>query len=590
MKIVTGNEIYGFVVSGAKNIIVNEQNLNKLNVFPVPDGDTGTNLSLTMNSIVLQARKQVSVTHTMSDIAKLSLDNAYGNSGMIFAQYFNGLSDAVQSKSQLTTSELIDGFKLAAKSAMNSVSNPKEGTILTAMREWAKTLETAVEAEFEVILENSLMALRKTVNNTKKQLKVLRDSNVVDAGAQAFYFFVEGIVRFLKSGTLEDHQYVASQLEILTEVVSSTDIGAYRYCSQFLIESAKTQSELLSTLNKYGDSLVVNQNASHTSIHIHTNQPHSIMNDLVKHSKMISHKVDDMQLQANLIHAKKAKMAIITDSIADLPQTFKDDHHCVVLPLHIIIDSVVYQDKLTLKPQQFYQHLDDYTLNPSSSQPSSFAIERLFHQILPHYDEIIGIFVSSKMSGTFENIRKVINRLDLKDKKIALIDSKSNSITQGLLVYEALRLKEEGKDFASIVSSVESLIPRLRIFVSVKNLDYMLRGGRISKTKSFILSKLKLKPVISIDSDGKGIIAYKSISQKSAVNFILKTVRKDMDTKGVDRYGLVYADNPTDLEEFKENLIRIIGKAPEYIEEISPIVGLNAGKGAFAIGYIQSSQ
>lgn len=589
MKQINGQELYAYIVSGAKNVIVNEQNLNRINVFPVPDGDTGTNLALTMNSIISQAQRFDHAHQAMAEIAQLSIDNAYGNSGMIFAQYFNGLADSIQAKSSLSPLELVESFRQAAHQAINSVAHPKEGTILTVMREWTKALEGAWEVDYDQIFEKSLHALQDAVSNTKNQLKALRDNNVVDAGAQAFYFFVEGIVRFLKSGTLEDLEFTAARLDLITEMTPSLDIGDHRYCAQYLIQTKYAQDDLIKSLDHYGDSLVVNQNGEHISIHVHTNEPHVIMRELVRDHRVISHKVDDMWMQAHLIHAKQAKMAIITDSIADLPQQFKDDHHCVVLPLNLIIDSIVYMDKLTMRSSDFYKHMDDYRLNPSSSQASPVAIERMLNQVLPHYDEVIGIFVSQKMSGTYQNILKVVNKLNLKDKKIAMIDSKTNSITEGLLVYEALKLRAAGESFEDIVSKIEAMIPRLNIFVSVKDLKYMLKGGRVSKVQGFVLSKLKLQPVISIDQEGKGIIPFKSLTQKSAVKSILKVVKKDMETNGIDKYALVYADDPNDLTEFKASLVKLIGKEPEYIETISPIVGLNAGKGAFAVGYIKKA-
>lgn len=583
---ITGQDLYAYMISGAKNVVVNEQNLNKMNVFPVPDGDTGTNLSLTMNSIIQQAKRQDDAFQTMSDIAQLSIDNAYGNSGMIFAQYFNGLANAISSKTHLNPNELIEGFKQAAHHAFDSVAHPKEGTILTVMKTWAQSLESSLEDDFEHGLEASLEILQDAVGKTKQQLKILKDNNVVDAGAQAFYFFVEGIVRFIKSKTLDDLQFQAARLDLITEMTPSLEVGDYRYCAQYLIESSRSSSEWMTVLDANSDSLVINQNDRHLSLHLHTNVPHEVMATLVKDAKVLSHKVDDMWMQAQLIHAKKAKTVILTDSIADLPQSVKDSHHCVVLPLNLILDSVVYMDKLSLSSEQFYAKLDEAKLNPSSSQASPQQIERLLNQVLPHYDEIIGIFVSSKMSGTYHNVQKVIQKMALTNKRIALIDSKTNSIAQGLLVKEALRLKDEGMEFDSLVKEIQTLIPRLRIFVSVKDLKYMLKGGRVSKVTGFILSKLKLQPVISIDTEGKGIIPYKSLTQKSAVKSILKQVKKDLKTTGIEKYGLVYADNPRDLDDFKQKLQHLTHKEPDYIETISPIIGLNAGKGAFAIGYI----
>ncbi|HET6785464.1 MAG TPA: DegV family protein [Erysipelotrichaceae bacterium] len=588
MKI-NGHELYSYIVSGAKNVIVNEQNLNRLNVFPVPDGDTGTNLALTMTSILQGAEKNEDAGQTMLKIARLSIDNAYGNSGMIFAQYFNGWSQAIESKSSLSPSELIESLRFAAQHTIKSVTHPKEGTILTVMREWANNFDSHVDEDYEAIFETSLKSLQEGVNQTKQQLKVLRDNNVVDAGAQAFYYFIEGIVRFIKNHNLEDLEYKAAILDIIEEDFKSVDVGVYRYCAQYLIKSELTQEEVAKRLEHFGDSIVVNKNESHINIHLHTNEPNVVMGLLVKDNEVLSHKADDMWLQANLIHKKKAKMVIITDSIADLPKQFMDDEHCVLLPLNLIIDSVVYMDKVTIQAKEFYEHLDDYHYNPSSSQANPKSIERAFNQVLQHYDEVIGIFVSSKMSGTFDNIRKSINKLKTEGKRIEIIDSKSNSVTEGLLVYEALKLKKEGKSFDEIIERLNTIIPNLRIYVSVKDLKYMLKGGRVSKVTGFILSKLKLQPVISIDSEGKGIIPFKSLNQKSAIRSILNCIRKDELETGIESYALVYSDNPSDLNEFSKSVKSILNREPEYIESISPIVGLNAGKGAIAIGYIKKS-
>ncbi|MDP3444541.1 MAG: DegV family protein, partial [Ignavibacteria bacterium] len=473
--------------------------------------------------------------------------------------------------------------------AVDSVTHPKEGTILTVMREWANHFDPKIEENFESIFESSLLKLQDGVDKTKSQLKVLRDNNVVDAGAQAFYYFVEGIVRFLKNHSLDNLDFKAASLDLITEPIMSLDVGEHRYCSQYLIKTDQTQKDIENLIGKHGDSLVVNKNDQHISIHIHTNDPHIVMQKLVKDNEMISHKADDMWIQANLIHNKKAKMAIITDSIADLPKEFMDQEHCVLLPLNLIIDSVVYMDKVTIKADDFYSNLDNYILNPSSSQASQKVIERVFNQLLQNYDEVIGIFVSSKMSGTVNNIRRAIEKIKSEGKRIEIIDSKSNSVSEGLLVYEALQMKRDGKSFDEIVSRLNSIIPNLRIFVSVLDLKYMLRGGRVSKVTGFVLSKLKLQPVISIDSDGKGIIPFKSLNQKSAIKSILKTIKQDMTTSGIEKYALVYADNPDDIVEFKQSVVSILNKEPEYIETISPIVGLNAGKGAFAIGYIKKS-
>lgn len=586
MQIIDGNEIYSYIVSGAKNVIVNENNLNRINVFPVPDGDTGTNLCLTMNSILTQAQRRPQASVTMKSIADVAVDHAYGNSGVIFAQYLHGLSQSVGQRENLTSKEFVESLKTSAQYAFKSVANPKEGTILTVMREWAVHLESHIEEDFAPLVEHSLSQLRGAVQHTKDQLKVLRDHNVVDAGAMAFYYFVEGIAKFLKTRTLENQEYTAAVLEEVAEIYASSDVGDYRYCTQYLIQTKNNPDTLREKLGSHGDSLVIGSTDDHLNVHLHTNAPHEVMKLLLNEGPVTSHKVDDMYMQAHLIHEPVSKMVIVTDSIADLPQEFVDRHQIVVIPMNIIIDSVVYMDKVTMKQSDFYEHMDDYTLNPTSSMPTQTTIERTFRQLLQHYDQILGIFVSSKMSGTYANLLRIVEPLRSEGKQIEILDSKVNSIAEGLLVYEAAMLKQQGVPFEEIVETIQEKVKKAKIYVSVKDLKYMLKGGRVSKTTGFILSKLKLQPVISIDPDGKGEIFAKSLTQKSALKSILKTIKNDLKKQGIDKYALVYSDNPEDLDELKKQCLAVLGKEPEYIESISPIVGLNAGKGAFAVGYI----
>jgi len=588
--VIDGSELYSYVVSGAKNIIVNEANLNKINFFPVPDGDTGTNLSLTMNSILSSASQDAHVSSTMKSISDIAADHAYGNSGMIFAQYFSGLSQALSSKESLTPEEFIASLKSSAAFAFRSVTNPKEGTILTVMREWANHLETHLEEDFSQRVDHSLVYLNGAVQKTKQQMKVLRDHNVVDAGAMAFYYFVEGIAKFLKLRTLDDRQYSAAVLEEVTENLASLDIGEYRYCTQFLVRTRSDLETLRNRLSGLGDSLVLGSGEDHISIHLHTNHPQQILKLLLEEGAVTSHKVDDMYLQARLIHQPISKTVIVTDSIADLPQRFIDENQIVVIPMNLIVDSVVYMDKLTMKPEDFYEKMDDYTMNPTSSQATPQLIERTFRGLLQNYDQILGIFVSSKMSGTYDRIVSVADTLRKEGKQIEIIDSKVNSAAEGLLIIEAANLRKAGANFADLVAHMKKRIDDVRIYVSVKDLKYMLKGGRVSKATGFILSKLKLQPVISIDRSGKGEIFAKSLTQKSALKTILKTLRNDFESKGIDQYALVYADDPDDLTDFRRQCESILGMAPAYIETISPIIGLNAGKGAIAIAYLTKTE
>ncbi len=586
--VIDGKRLYSFIVSGARNLIVNEHQLNRINVFPVADGDTGTNLALTMRTVLSKAQSQDRADVTMDSIAKAAVENAYGNSGMIFAQYLNGLAIGLKNKATITKDEFVHIVESAVGYAYQAVASPKEGTILTVMNQWSIDMRSNISDEFEELFEKSVHSAKDVVDQTKFKLKVLLDNNVVDAGAKGFLYFIEGILHFIKTGKLDDEQFKAAELDDMEEIYPDTNVGENRFCSQFLLRSDKPTEYFKQLLENQGDSLVVTSKEGYVQVHLHTKEPEAIMSLLVNEGQVTSHKVDDMQLQANLIHKPKSRIAIVTDSIADLPKSIIDDEQITVLPLNLIVESTVYLDKVTMTPDYFYQYLDDYKMNPTSAQATPEVIERIFSAVLNNADAVIGIFVSSKMSGTFNNIKRVVDKMDTKGKKIAMIDSKVNSVAEGMLVVEACQYRNQGLSFDEIVNKINEKIAKTHIYVSVKDLKYMIRGGRVSKVQGIVLSKLKLKPVISIDDEGKGSIFAKTLSVKGAEKAILKKIKQDMETFNIEKYSMVYADDPSVMEEFVKKVESIIGKKPEYVDTISPIVGLNAGNGAFAIGYIKT--
>jgi dihydroxyacetone kinase-like predicted kinase len=136
-NIINGHQVYDYIVSGAKQILKNEKQLNEINVFPVADGDTGSNLAYTMNGIINNSIRNQSVDITLASISDAAVDSSYGNSGTIVAKYFYGLAESAKGKNVLTVAEFIHILQNAVKYAYDAISAPKEGTILTVMREWA---------------------------------------------------------------------------------------------------------------------------------------------------------------------------------------------------------------------------------------------------------------------------------------------------------------------------------------------------------------------------------------------------------------------------------------------------------------------
>ncbi len=263
--------------------------IDALNVFPVPDGDTGTNMMLTMRSTMEEAfrapdHSASGVTHAM---AKGALMGARGNSGVILSQIWRGLAQGLEGKESFNAAELADALQISAAIAYKGVSNPVEGTMLTVMKDAAKEAKNQVEQGQEdiiTVLEATVNAAGESVANTPRLLKVLKDAGVVDAGGQGLYTLLEGALRYLKGETelmrLRKPQIIVSELPLTVPLPQTVGVEEvpYGYCTEFLLKGEKLELEVIrKRLESKGESLIVVGDESAVRIHIHTLSPGTVI-------------------------------------------------------------------------------------------------------------------------------------------------------------------------------------------------------------------------------------------------------------------------------------------------------------------------
>ena len=263
-------QVYESLINGAYHVIMNRETLNRINVFPVQDGDTGSNLSSMMRTIILKAEQKETVKETLESVADASLYGARGNSGIIFAQYFRGLSETINEGELISIDEYAKASRNAAQYAYNAVERPVEGTMITLMREWGSYLltESSGMGTLEDMFTNAFHKLQVALEKTKEQLAALRKANVVDSGAMGFTCFIEGITYHINSQDEIEFNRLKEQIEYMAE--PATDEPAYdmphesyagfRYCTECLMESTISNiciSEIKDELQKSGDSVVV---------------------------------------------------------------------------------------------------------------------------------------------------------------------------------------------------------------------------------------------------------------------------------------------------------------------------------------------
>lgn len=591
MRQLNGKALYYAFVSGAYEVVQKRDVLNRINVFPIADGDTGSNLVFTMRSIVDDATVFDSAKHTMNSIADAALIGARGNSGIIFAQFIRGINTGIGDVEDITVRDFSEAVKNAIPYAYEAVSDPTEGTILTVMRDWADSLVSLYDhaKDFDDLFAQSMEAAVKSLRDTPNKLRVLKRASVVDSGAKGFVHFLQGFQRFIESG--KSMEVVFEQLPIELEadqdfVLTATKIP-FRYCTEALISGEELAPQAIKKqLADLGDSLIVAGGGNKVRIHMHTNDPQTLMLRLRGFGEILQQKVDDMKRQSDVIHRRKGNIALVTDSIADIPQALIDKQQIHVIALNIMMEGSAYLDRLTMTSDTIYELLDAMPDYPTSSQPNGKTVEAIFSFLVHHYESIIVISVAKELSGTFATVTRAAEKFVKEGTLITVIDSKLNSGAQGLLVTRAAEAISAGHDHESVVAIVNETIGKSKIFVSVHTLKYMLRSGRVSSSMAFAAKLLNLKPVVSLDENGKGSIFGKAFSAKGNTKVIYRSVKAAMAASGIQEYCIVHASAPDRAAEYERLFTELTGKGPKYIMEISAITALSAGVGSTGIAMI----
>ena len=586
-----GRRLYYTFIAGARKVIEHQVELNKINVFPVNDGDTGTNLASTIRAVVDSLHPHRSYKITADRIAETTLVNARGNSGIIFAQFLYGMSSETGNFKTITIKQFAESIKNSIRYIYEAVANPVEGTMLTVIKDWANYIydNRNIITDFNQLFIGSIDVLNKSLIATKSKLAVLAKANVVDAGARGFVFFVEGITDFIANRNLKELIQVKAETSVFEKIEEAIpEKVEFRFCTEALIKNSTIDNKsILPILEKYGNSIVVAGSDKMRRLHVHTNTPAELFNELRNTGTLAFQKADDMLRQSEVVYNRKWKIALVTDSTCDLSQDLIDQYQINMLPININFGENHYLDKVTIQPEQFYTLLKENKDYPKSSQVNEKSFTNLYSHLASHYDSIIAIHLSDKLSGTFNSSKKAALAISTEfNKPISVINSKNLSGALGLVVLRTAKAIESGLSHDQIVMMAENWATHLRIFVSVKSIKYLVRGGRVSAVRGIIARMLNINPIVSIDETGKAIVFDKSFNQRANMEKVMGYITKISKEKQIWNYIVLHANNEYASQWYSEKMETLIDKKPVSVVNISPIVGANAGIGAAAVALL----
>jgi DegV family protein with EDD domain len=295
---------------------------------------------------------------------------------------------------------------------------------------------------------------------------------------------------------------------------------------------------------------------------------------LALHGRLGRQKVDDMVLEHAAHQAPIARVAVVTDSACDLPANLQ-------VPLTIQWRADQFLDRRTLSASRFYSLLETRSEQPQTSQPTVGRFERLYRSLAESHEKILGIHLSSKLSGTLDSAKLAAKRLQ--GNRIRLVDGRQLTAGLGLILLRTAEYVQTGASAAEAASLAESLIPQTQIFVAVPSLDAMIRGGRISLLKGRMAKSLGVLPIISVDHQGRSCSAGLAFSFDGALRRILKTVARGSRGRRAERWALTHVNAPETASDLTERVSEILGTSPGYAMDTSSLIGAHAGQGAVGI-------
>ncbi len=591
-RILDGKRFYYSFLAGAQRIFDHQVYLNKINVFPVRDADTGTNLASTMRSIVDTIIPTTSFSATAIALADAALVGARGNSGIIFAQFLYGFSSEFRDEETIDVKKFSAAIKRGVAASYEAITNPVEGTMITVIREWAEYIQKLIEKidDFNQLIIESYNKAKEALLDTPKKLEVLAKANVVDAGANGFVYFLEGMIDFFKHGELKKILGTRNIVKVhgIEEAHDHENI-TFRYCSEAMIVSDNIiREKLRSKIQHLGDSLVIAGSPKKMRIHQHTDTPDLLFAKLSKFGSITFQKVDDMVMQMDVMDNRKHQIALVTDSTCDLPQEFIEKHQIHVVPLSVHFGDTYYLDRITLTPDRFYKILGKAKEYPSTAQPAFKDFSNKYNYLSTHYDSIIGVHISEAMSGTCSNSRKAAKTISNFSKKpITVVNSKRLSACLGLIVMRATEILEKGNiSHEELVKSIEQWSANSDILVTTKTMKYLVKSGRVSAVKGLVGKLLGVKPIITVNNDGKSQPYGKPFTEKSSMKMAMRLVDKKLKTKKIWGYAITHANNMKTAEWFKKQMMEKTGLEPRFINDASPVLGVNTGPGVVAVSLL----
>jgi len=567
----------------------NLEKINRINVFPVADNDTGSNLFRTVQGAadgldVLGSSSNLLESYTQSVFLKAS-----GNSGMMFSMFLSHFTACLSCDTAIDLSKLAQALLTASQQSKNQIDDFVSGTLISYIEDVAlgmialKTLSLC-EDDFSVLSDLLLTQLNKTSEDNP----FLHDTTLVDAGAMGVHYwltgFLAGLCHVEKNRVLPEEVEDASVTSQCESVHWETKPN-YNYCVQITLNiSEKMQSQLSRDLAADGDCNLNLYRHGQSRVHVHTNNSKALFKKIMTYAEVTEVKIENMMMQYQA-NQSKGGIAIVTDSSADIPQDIMDQYPIHCIPLTITHGKQVMLDGLTIDESDLASRMQSHSEYPKTASPALGMIKDTFTWLSKTHEHVIVVALSSKMSATYQAFKTLANEFS----NISVIDSRTTSGAHGWLVASVADLASKGLSVDHILDKTQDMIKNIDIFVLLNDCDAMTKSGRFGRAKAWVAHTMKLKPIVGINQDGTGVLLGNAMSLPKQLEKLFKMIRQKHEQNPIRRFSILHADNHASAVELESALEEKLALKSSGIMPVSAVIQLHAGQGAIAVAIEQES-
>ena len=570
--------------AGTQRVLAQSGALNRLNVFPVADHDTGSNLAATLGAVLhgLGGLPPGPVRRALDCAAAEALDYARGGSGALLAHFFQGAAEAVAPDGRLSSAVLAQAVAAGASRARASLAEPAAGTILSVMQAFADELQTQAGAgvlDLRACFPPALARAQAALARTPEQLPVLRAAGVVDAGAAGWVALLEGVADYLARGrgalpAMARYEPPAAGIDVVPGDPDTAGHGIRVECLVRAdgVDRAGLKAALLALPLSH---LMIEGSRRQVRVHARLASPARFLEAAARFGVVSGQRLAPAAERSNAV-------AIVTDSGGDVPEEARAELGIHVVPARLTIDGRDHVDGVSLSSREFYDAMRTSAELPRTSQPPPGDFRRMFEHLLTQHDQVIDVSLSGTLSGALQAAAGAAARTSA--ERISVFDSRQASGAQGLLAIWAAEAAQAGLDAPRILAGLDRMRPRTALYGVIRDVRYGVRGGRVPRVALPLTRLLRLFLFARNRADGRlGLLGGLWGRHRLPERFARKVARR-LDPARCYRLLIGHCDSPAEAERVKAALQASVARIDRiWVMDAGVAIGAHAGPGSLLI-------